>query len=125
MQLDLADLASVRSFAAAFKSKHKNLHVLLNNAGIMAGPKGTTKQGFELQFGTNHIGHHLLTSLLLDILRVSAPSRIVCTSSCFHDVAMGELGYIDFEDPNFEKRKYNQWASYAQSSEFQSQIPSV
>jgi len=115
MALDLADLSSVRAFAAAFQEKFKTLHGLVNNAGIMNTPKGTTKDGFESQFGTNHLGHYLLTELLLDVLKASAPSRVVCLSSCFHDKAMGRDGVIHFDDLNFTSRPYDGWDAYAQS----------
>ena len=115
MALDLADLSSVRAFAAAFLAGHARLDGLVNNAGVMNTPKGTTKDGFETQFGVNHLGHYLLTELLLDVLKQSAPSRIVILSSCYHDVAMGKEGRIDFDDLQFERRAYDGWTSYAQS----------
>jgi NAD(P)-dependent dehydrogenase (short-subunit alcohol dehydrogenase family) len=115
MALDLADLASVRSFAATFVAKHDALHVLVNNAGVMNTPSGKTKDGFETQFGTNHLGHFLLTELLLDLLRKSAPSRIVNLSSCYHDIAQGRQGKIHFEDLGYEKHAYDGWDAYAQS----------
>ena len=74
MELDLASLASVRRFAEAFIAKYDRLDGLVNNAGVMASPEGKTEDGFETQFGTNHLGHFLLTELLLDTLRASAPS---------------------------------------------------
>ena len=113
--LDLADLASVRAFAEDFKRDHDALHLLINNAGVMNTPEGKTKDGFEMQFGVNHLGHFLLTELLTDTLKASAPSRVVILSSCFHDVAMGREGKIDLEDLNFETRKYDGWEAYAQS----------
>ena len=115
LELDLGDLASVRKFTEKFVNSEAHLHGLVNNAGVMNTPKGTTKDGFETQFGTNHLGHYLLTELLLPKLEASAPSRIVNLSSCFHDRAMGREGVIDFEDPNFERRPYDGWAAYAQS----------
>jgi NAD(P)-dependent dehydrogenase (short-subunit alcohol dehydrogenase family) len=115
MRLDLGDLASVRAFAAAFLATHERLDGLVNNAGVMNTPKGTTKDGFETQLGVNHFGHFLLTSLLLDQLKASAPSRIVNVSSCFHDKAMGREGVIDFDDLHFERREYDGWTAYAQS----------
>ena len=115
MPLDLGDLASVRDFAAAFLQKHKRLDGLINNAGVMNTPARKTKQGFEMQIGVNHFGHFLLTDLLLDTLKQSAPSRIVCLSSCYHDKAMGREGTIDFDDLNFESRTYDGWEAYAQS----------
>ncbi|NBX75645.1 MAG: SDR family oxidoreductase [Proteobacteria bacterium] len=114
-KLDLADLNSVRAFAKHFLENHTSLHGLVNNAGVMNTTFQRTKDGFEMQFGTNHLGHYLLTELLLPLIKKSAPSRIVCVSSCFHDKAMGYEGRIDFEDLNFEKRKYNGWVAYGQS----------
>ncbi len=115
MALDLADLASVRAFAAAFLAKHSALHVLVNNAGVMNTPAGKTKDGFETQFGTNHLGHFLLTELLLDVLKTSAPSRVVNLSSCYHDVAQGRHGKIHFDDLGYERHAYDGWDAYAQS----------
>ncbi len=115
LSLDLSDLASVRAFAAAFLAKHSQLHGLVNNAGVMNTPESKTKDGFEMQFGTNHLGHFLLTELLLDTLKQSAPSRIVNLSSCYHDIAMGREGEIHFEDIHFTTRKYDGWKAYAQS----------
>jgi NAD(P)-dependent dehydrogenase (short-subunit alcohol dehydrogenase family) len=116
MQMNLVDQSSVQSFASAFKKQYQSLHVLINNAGIMNLPKRTlSKDNIEMQFATNHIGHFLLTNLLLDVLKASQPSRIVCVSSCYHHVAMGKRGYIDFDDVSFERRKYDGWTAYAQS----------
>lgn len=115
LELDLADLQSVRRFADQFLQMKLPLHGLVNNAGIMNSPKQKTKDGFELQFGTNHLGHFLLTELLLSTLKSSAPSRVVNVSSCFHDKAMGREGVIDFEDLHFERKKYDGWKAYAQS----------
>lgn len=115
LEIDLGNLNSIRTFAQNFLSKYDRLHGLINNAGVMYTPSGKTKDGFETQFGTNHLGHFLLTELLLPTLQQSAPSRIVILSSCFHDKAMGREGKINFEDLNFEKRKYNGWEAYAQS----------
>jgi retinol dehydrogenase 12 len=92
LPLDLADLASVRSCAAAFLARGEPLHLLVNNAGI-GGARGVTKQGFELLFGVNHLGHFLLTQLLLDRLISSAPARVVTVSSDSHYSARG----IDFD----------------------------
>jgi NAD(P)-dependent dehydrogenase (short-subunit alcohol dehydrogenase family) len=92
LPLDLGDLASVRECAAKFLAEDVPLHVLINNAGV-AGVRGITKDGFELAFGTNHVGHFLLTNLLLDKLKASAPSRIVNVSSVGHFQARG----IDWE----------------------------
>lgn len=113
--LDLGDLASIRSFASGLRERSEALHGLINNAGVMNTPRGTTRDGFETQFGINHLGHFLLTEELLPLLRAGAPSRIVNVSSCFHDKAMGREGTIDLEDPNFEQRPYDGWSAYAQS----------
>jgi NAD(P)-dependent dehydrogenase (short-subunit alcohol dehydrogenase family) len=116
MQMDLADLSTVHKFASEFQEKYKSLHCLINNAGVMNVPALTkTKDNFEMQFGTNHVGHFVLTNLLLDVLKESKPSRIVCVSSCFHHESMGKPGVIDFDDINFEKRKYDGWTAYGQS----------
>lgn len=84
MGLDLADLSSVREFANRFTSKHNSLHFLINNAGVMVPPYSKTKDGFELQFGSNHLGHFALTGLLLPILKNTPDSRIVTVSSLAH-----------------------------------------
>jgi NAD(P)-dependent dehydrogenase (short-subunit alcohol dehydrogenase family) len=115
MELDLGSLASVRAFAEAFKAKHDRLDGLVNNAGIMAVPEGKTVDGFETQFGVNHLGHFLLTELLLDTLKASAPARIVNVSSAAHAGMMGESAEINFDDLNFETREYNPTAAYNQS----------
>jgi retinol dehydrogenase-13 len=113
--LDLGVLASVRAFAAEFLAEHDRLDVLINNAGVMNTPKGTTADGFETQIGVNHFGHFLLTNLLLDVLKASAPSRIVNVSSCFHDKAQGREGRIHFDDLHYASRPYDGWEAYAQS----------
>ena len=115
MRLDLGDLASVREFVSAFLAEHDHLHGLINNAGVMNTPHRQTVDGFEMQLGVNHLGHYLLTELLLDVLKKSAPSRVICVSSCYHDKAMGREGRIDFEDLHFENRAYDGWEAYAQS----------
>ena len=84
MRLDLADLASVRSFADAFKAKYERLDVLVNNAGIMTVPYATTVDGFESQFGTNHLGHFALTGLLIDLVLNTPGARVVTVSSVGH-----------------------------------------
>ena len=114
MELDLADFASVRRFAETFLAKHTRLDALVNNAGRVA-PEGKTKDGFELSFGTNHLGHFLLTELLLDILKASTPSRIVCLSSVVHAGNRNGVAEIDFDDLNYEKRPYSAMQAYAQS----------
>ena len=99
MQLDLASLASVRAFAAAFAEKFTRLDVLVANAGVMTGKRQLTADGLEMNFGVNHVGHFLLTELLLPLLKASAPSRIVVVSSNMH-----ASGTIDFDDLAMEKR---------------------
>lgn len=113
--LDLASLASVRAFAADHLSRHRALHGLINNAGVMNTPQGKTADGFETQIGVNHLGHYLLTELLRERLIASAPSRVVILSSCFHDKAMGKEGRIDLDDLFFTRRSYDGWTAYAQS----------
>lgn len=85
------------------------MDILINNAGVMAMPKALTKDGFEMQLGVNHLGHFLLTNLLLDILKTSAPSRIIVLSSLAH-----KYGEINREDLNSEK-SYNKYKAYSQS----------
>jgi NAD(P)-dependent dehydrogenase (short-subunit alcohol dehydrogenase family) len=109
MVLDLADLQSVKKFANAFKRKYETLDLLINNAGVMAPPKGETKDGFETQFGTNHLGHFALTGLLLDLLEETPGSRIITVSSLAH-----RFGRIAFRDLQSEKR-YSPWQAYGQS----------
>ena len=108
--LDLCSLESVRSFAKGFLADHQRLDVLLDNAGVMCCPQGTTSDSFETQLGTNHIGHFLLTGLLTPALVASAPSRVVVLSSAAHTIAG-----VDFEDPMFERREYEPWQAYGQS----------
>jgi NAD(P)-dependent dehydrogenase (short-subunit alcohol dehydrogenase family) len=115
MQLDLARLASVRRFAEAFLAKHTRLDGLVNNAGVMYPPKGKTEDGFETQLGINYLGHFLLTKLLLDTLKASAPSRIVCVSSVAHAGMLGIHGEIDFDDLHFDKKDYDPRVAYANS----------
>ncbi len=101
-RLDLADLASVREFARGVDGAD----VLINNAGVMAVPLRRTADGFEMQFGTNHLGHFALTGLLLD--KIS--DRVVTVSSGAH-----LIGRIDLTDPNYQHRKYERWRAYGQS----------
>ena len=115
LQFDLGDLTSVRAFAHAFKQRHEKLHALVNNAGVMNTPAGRTRDGFETQFGTNHLGHFLLTTMLIDVLKASSPSRVVILSSSYHEQAMGRKGAIHFDDPNYHERRYDGWEAYAQS----------
>ncbi len=102
-RLDLADLSSVRAFAAAWTG---DLDVLINNAGVMAVPRARTVDGFEMQFGTNHLGHFALTNLLLP----SITERVVTVSSVAH-----RMGRIAFDDLNWERRRYHAWSAYGQS----------
>eukprot|EP01122_Echinamoeba_exundans_P010263 TRINITY_DN3801_c0_g1_i1.p1 TRINITY_DN3801_c0_g1~~TRINITY_DN3801_c0_g1_i1.p1 ORF type:complete len:319 (+),score=63.80 TRINITY_DN3801_c0_g1_i1:23-958(+) len=113
MQLDLADLDSVRAFADSFEKKNLPLHLLINNAGIMNTPYGKTKQGFEQQFGVNHLAHFLLTELLLPKLKSSAPARIVNVSSSAHRMDPKSIHTI-YDDINLEK-KYSSWSAYSRS----------
>ena len=101
--LDLASLASVREFAAAWDGE---IELLINNAGVMVPPLSRTADGFELQFGTNHLGHFALTNLLLE----HVTGRVVTVSSGAH-----RFGRIDFDDLNWERRPYAAWRAYGQS----------
>ncbi|XP_017145786.2 retinol dehydrogenase 12-like isoform X2 [Drosophila miranda] len=103
------DLDSIRNFVAAFKREQKTLNILINNAGVMRCPRSLTKDGFEMQLGVNHMGHYLLTTLLLDLLKNSTPSRIVNLSSLAHT-----RGEINTGDLNSEK-SYDEGKAYSQS----------
>ncbi len=107
--LDLTDLASVRAFAEGLRVTHPRLDLLINNAGVMAPPRRVTRDGFELQLGTNHLGHFALTGLLLDSLLAAPAARVVTVSSMAH-----AMGKIDFDDLQRE-RSYNNWTAYGQS----------
>ena len=109
MKLDLSSLASVKKFAANFIAKHGKLDILINNAGVMVPPYSKTEDGFELQFGTNHLGHFALTGLLIGLLLKTENSRIVTMSSMAH-----KSGKVDFGDLHREK-KYKKMESYGQS----------
>lgn len=113
--LDLGSLDSVRRFADGIHADFDRLDGLVNNAGVMNTPLQKTTDGFEMQLGVNHLGHFALTEALLDLLKRSAPARIVNVSSCFHDKAMGRAGDIHLDDLFYEKRKYDGWEAYAQS----------
>lgn len=113
--LDLASLSSVRRFVADFKAKQGRLDGLVNNAGVMSTPAGRTEDGFETQFGTNHLGHFLLTELLLDTLKQSAPSRIVCVSSVAHVGTKKQPGELRLDDLDFSQRGYDPLVAYTQS----------
>ena len=115
MELDLASLASVRRFTEIFHAKYDRLDGLVNNAGVMMPPEGRTEDGFETQIGVNHLGHFLLTELLLDTLKASAPSRIVSVSSVAHAGMRGEQAEIDLDDLHFDRREYSPGEAYGQS----------
>lgn len=110
MELNLASLSSVRKFTENFKLRYSSLDLLINNAGVMIPPYSKTEDGFELQFGTNHLGHFALTGLVMDLLTATPGARIVNVSSAAH-----KYGNINFEDLNWEKRKYNAWKAYGDS----------
>ncbi|MEM7674404.1 MAG: oxidoreductase [Myxococcota bacterium] len=109
LPLDLSNLESVRAFATAFTQRHDRLDCLINNAGVMAIPRQTTAQGFEMQFGVNHLGHFALTARLLPRLTVASGGRIVNVSSEVH-----RFGRIDFDDLMAEQ-SYGRWSAYTQS----------
>jgi NAD(P)-dependent dehydrogenase (short-subunit alcohol dehydrogenase family) len=109
MQLDLSDLASVRRFADEFTGRHDKLDLLINNAGIMMTPFGKTADGFESQFGTNHLGHFALTGLLLNLIIRTPHARVVTVSSPGH-----RFGKIDFDNLNAEQ-DYKRQGAYGQS----------
>jgi len=110
MLVDLANLESVHEFAENFKKKFNKLDLLINNAGVMTPPYTKTKDGFELQFGTNHLGHFALTGLLIDLIKETPNSRVVNVSSTAH-----KIGKLNFEDLNWETRRYSKMRSYGDS----------
>lgn len=107
-RLELDELSSVSAFAERWGTRP--LSLLINNAGVMACPQGQTRDGFETQFGTNHLGHFLLTILLRPALERGAPSRVVVLSSAAH-----RYSGIDFDDLHFERRAYHPFRAYGQS----------
>jgi NAD(P)-dependent dehydrogenase (short-subunit alcohol dehydrogenase family) len=107
--LDLASLSAVREFAERFKGAHEGLDLLINNAGVMAPPRRRTADGFELQLGTNHLGHFALTNLLLDAMEGREDARVVTVSSTMH-----KAGRISFDNLNGDRR-YFRWSAYSQS----------
>lgn len=111
VKLDLSDLESVSGCADTLKSKYNRLDLLINNAGVMIPPFSHTQQGFELQFGTNHLGHFALTGRLLPLILKTAASRIVSVSS----LAASIYSYMDFNDLNYEHKPYKKWQAYGQS----------
>lgn len=110
MELDLANLESIKKFAETFRNNYSRLDLLINNAGVMIPPFSKTADGFELQFGTNHLGHFALTGRLLDLLVNTEGARIVNVSSGAHKV-----GNLDFDDLTWEKRNYSGWRAYGDS----------
>lgn len=109
-KLDLANLSSIRAFANVMVENYDRLDILINNAGIMFPPYSKTVDGFENQFGTNHLGHFALTGLLMPLLKKTEGSRIVVLSSLGHT-----MGKLDFEDLNWEARKYDTQKAYGDS----------
>lgn len=113
-ELDLADLRSVKTAADSILAKHDKIHFLILNAGVMACPLSRTVQGFELQFGTNHVGHFYFSRLLVPAVRAAGEkgneSRIVSVSSLAH-----KMGSIRLDDLNYETRWYNSWKAYGDS----------
>ncbi|MGC5033404.1 oxidoreductase [Micromonospora sp. DT229] len=108
--LDLADLDSVAAFATAYRAEHGRLDLLVNNAGVMYPPLRRTRQGFELQFGTNYLGHFALTGRLLPLLLATEQARIVNVASNAH-----RTGRMDLDDLNWQRRRYARFAAYGQS----------
>lgn len=108
-ELDLSSLASIRAFVEGFTSRHEELHILCNNAGVMALPYRQTADGFEMQLGTNHLGHFALTGLLLPRLLATEGARVVTVSSTMH-----RIGRIRFDDLHGAHR-YRKWRAYGQS----------
>jgi NAD(P)-dependent dehydrogenase (short-subunit alcohol dehydrogenase family) len=109
-QLDLADLRNIEAFATRFTEQHRQLDLLILNAGVMVPPESKTSQGFELQFGVNHLGHFALTGALLPLVKDTADSRVVVVSS-----TAATRGIMHFDDLQFEKQGYAPWKAYAQS----------
>lgn len=109
-QVELSVPDSVRAFARKWLAEHGPLHLLINNAGVMACPLARTVEGWEMQFATNHLGHFLLTNLLAPALKAGAPGRIVNLSSAGH-----RFSDVHFDDIHFNRRDYEKWSSYGQS----------
>lgn len=110
LPVDLGSLASIRAAADTFLADHERLDLLIDNAGVMACPQGTTDDGFETQFGTNHLGHFLLTNLLTPALTAAAPSRVVVLSSAGH-----RRSDVDLTDPGFANTPYDEWVAYGRA----------
>lgn len=107
---DLGDLATVRAGADAILGRHDRIDLLINNAGVMFTPEGRTADGFETQFGTNHLGHFVLTNHLMPAMKAGAPSRVVNLSSAGHG-----FGDVRWDDPNFDRDPYDKFEAYGQS----------
>ncbi len=110
LPLDLADLASVADAAAALHERVERVDLLVNNAGVMNTPQRRTADGFELQFGVNHLGHFALAGQVVDLLADALDPRVVTVSS-----TLARVGSIDLGDPNYDSRRYVGWGAYAQS----------
>src|SRR6266850_2912267 len=110
MRLDLADLSSVKHFAEEFVSTYSRLDRLINNAGVMLPPYSKTVDGFEVQFGTNHLGHFALTARLMSLLNETNGSRVVNVAS-----SAEKFGRLNFDDLAWEKRQYKGWSAYGDS----------
>lgn len=108
--VDLASLDSIRACGSEANRRFDKIDILINNAGVMACPLGRTADGFEMQFGTNHLGHFLLTKYLMPLVQKGSDKRIINLSSRGHHIAP-----VNLEDPNFERREYDKWQSYGQS----------
>jgi len=108
--LDLSSLSSVAACTQSFVESHDRLDILVNNAGVMATPFEHTSDGFEMQFGTNHLGHFALFQGLLPALRAAGTARVVALSSIGH-----RRSAVDLDDPHFERREYEKWTAYGQS----------
>ena len=108
--IDLASLASVRACADQLLAEGAPLHVLIANAGVMACPQGATEDGFETQFGTNHLGHFVFVNRLAPLLVAGAPSRAVVLSSSGH-----RFSEVDLDDPGFERTPYDPWVAYGRA----------
>lgn len=111
MALDLADLASIRDFAAGFTARHERLDLLVNNGAAIMSPKSLTRDGFETHIGTNHLGPFLLTGLLLERLAATPGSRILNTASIAHNLTAG----VNLDDPFYERRPYKEMDAYGAS----------
>src|SRR5262249_45285346 len=109
-ELELGSLKNIHAFARRVLERHPSLHIVVNNAGVMASPPAKTADGFELQFGSNHLGHFVMTCLLAPALLRAAPSRVVSVSSRGH-----HMSPVVFDDIQFERRPYDKWLAYGQA----------